>query len=1078
MNEIFYECKALTSINLSNIDTSNSVYIYSMFYKCSSLSEINLSNFITSKVKRMDYLFMGCTNLTTLQISNFDTSKVEDMKYMFSDVYSLTSLNLINFNTQNVQNMKYMFNNCSFLINLDVSNFDVSQVTTMEYMFRGCSSLVSLDISNWNAIRNVQLNSFLQECSNLEYINMTNFITNNVGYMHNMFAGCSSLTYLGLSMFNTSNTISMKYKFDKCSKLVSLNLDNFDTSNCKTFEGLFQNCSSLLSLDLSHFITSQIENITFMFSGCYQLKYLNLSNWECSKISSMYKIFIDCYSLEEINLTNFKLLNVRALNNMFYNCHALISLDLSGFNTSQVTSMGYMFYGCNSLISLNISHFDTSNVRYIDNMFNGCSSLYSLDISNFNGKNLIYFNNMFERCNNLLYLNMKNFIEYNSTEIFDNNLYNEIKNSTKICIQKEKSKIITQLITEIGCTIIYNGEDLFILKKGYDIYENKCGYECNEIEFLFGAKNTLNFSIENYINTCRNELEKNIYQKCPSAPDGYYLDKNDLNYKLCYFSCKKCDKGGNELYHNCLECNFNYNYTYLLNSYKNCYINCSYYFYCDKNSSDCFCTENYTCPYDYNKYIQEKNECTDRCEKDNKYKFEFRKRCYEQCPKNISKQTNDLLTDNYYCEAICSEDYPFEILSTQQCEQNCQIELILTNKCILNFKENEYDINGKKIQSTKIQDIMLKNTEISFTSEEYNTSNLDKGDEEIIEDEKMKITLTTTKHQRNIFNNNNTIAIDIGDCETLLRETNNISDDELLYMRKIDVFQKEMQIPKIEFDIYYKENKIKLKKLNLSICENSNIYISYPVNISESLEILNPRSDYYNNICYPATSNKGIDITLTDRRNEFVKGNKAICQDGCYLEKYNNINKKSECSCKGKEFLSIINSISDIKINKKKLFENFIDINNIANIKLMKCYEILFSKEGIKNNIAFYSIIPIIIFHIISIFIFYIYQKKAIHNKINNIIYAIKNWNLVTNYEKNNNKKRNLAEILNQNELKVLKNKKIKFNQKGKNIINNHIIKNNILINNNEMSKDKYNQFNNKKQKLIKLKQPFDFYYS
>ena len=71
-----------------------------------------------------------------------------------------------------------------------------------------------------------------------------------------------------------------------------------------------------------------------------------------------------------------------------------------------------------------------------------------------------------------------------------------------------------------------------------------------------------------------------------------------------------------------------------------------------------------------------------------------------------------------------------------------------------------------------------------------------------------------------------------------------------------------------------------------------------------------------------------------------------------------------------------------------------------------------------------------------------------------------------------------IAEILNQNELKVLKNKKIKFNQKGKNIINNHIIKNNILINNNEMSKDKYNQFNNKKQKLIKLKQPFDFYYS
>ena len=411
--------------------------------------------------------------------------------------------------------------------------------------------------------------------------------------------------------------------------------------------------------------------------------------------------------------------------------------------------------------------------------------------------------------------------------------------------------------------------------------------------------------------------------------------------------------------------------------------------------------------------------------------------------------------------AICSEDYPFEILSTQQCEKNCQIELILTNKCILNFKENEYDINGKKIQSTKIQDIMLRNTEISFTSEEYNTSNLDKGHEEIIQDEKMKITLTTTKHQKNNFNNNNTTAIDIGYCETLLRETNDISDDELLYMRKIEVFQEKMKIPKIEFDIYYKENKNKLKKLNLSICENINIYISYPVNISESLEILNPRSDYYNNICHPATSNKGTDIILADRRNDFIQGNKTICQDGCYLEKYNNINKKSECSCKGKEFLSIINSIGDIKINRKKLFENFIDINNIANIKLMKCYKILFSKDGINNNIAFYSIIPIIILHITSIFIFYICQKKSIHNKINDITYSIKNWHLVTNYGKKNST-----------------NKKFFFNQKGKNIINNNIIKNNIFFNNNEMNKDKNNQNNNKEKKLIKLKQPFDLYYS
>ena len=105
-------------------------------------------------------------------------------------------------------------------------------------------------------------------------------------------------------------------------------------------------------------------------------------------------------------------------------------------------------------------------------------------------------------------------------------------------------------------------------------------------------------------------------------------------------------------------------------------------------------------------------------------------------------------------------------------------------------------------------------------------------------------------------------------------------------MRKIDVYQEGMQIPKVEFDVYYKENNNKLKKLNLTICENSNIYLSYPVNISENPDIYNPKSGYYNDICYPATTNSGTDITLTDRQKEFVEENRTLCQDGCNFEKY------------------------------------------------------------------------------------------------------------------------------------------------------------------------------------------------
>ena len=121
-------------------------------------------------------------------------------------------------------------------------------------------------------------------------------------------------------------------------------------------------------------------------------------------------------------------------------------------------------------------------------------------------------------------------------------------------------------------------------------------------------------------------------------------------------------------------------------------------------------------------------------------------------------------------------------------------------------------------------------------------------------------------------------------------------------------------------------------------------------------------------MCYIVSTDNGTDITISDRQKEFVEGNKTICQDDCDFEAYDDINKKAKCSCKPKESPF---SITDMKIDKSKLYENFIDINNIANIQLMKCVNVLFNKTGIIKNIASYCIIYIIIFHTIAIIVFY-----------------------------------------------------------------------------------------------------------
>ena len=44
----------------------------------------------------------------------------------------------------------------------------------------------------------------------------------------------------------------------------------------------------------------------------------------------------------------------------------------------------------------------------------------------------------------------------------------------------------------------------------------------------------------------------------------------------------------------------------------------------------------------------------------------------------------------------------------------------------------------------------------------------------------------------------------------------------------------------------------------------------------------------------------------------------------------------------------------DMNINKTKLYENFINIKNIANLKILRCFRKLFSKKGISRNIGNY----------------------------------------------------------------------------------------------------------------------------
>ena len=272
--ELFSNLTNVTSIDLSNMDTSGMTNMFNMFSDNTSLTNITFGdNFNTANVTNMGGMFKNCTILKTIDLSSFDTSNATIFASMFMNCQGLQNLDLKSFNTSNVERMETMFYNCSSLTSLDLSSFNTSNVERMEGMFYNCSSLTSLDLSSFN--------------------------TSNVERMEGMFYNCSSLTSLDLSNFNTSKITDMTYMFNRCKSLTNINLSSFDTSNVSSLYDAFAGLTSLKVLDLSSFDTSKVTNMGRMFLNSNNLVTIYVSDlWNISNVTSASRMFEGCTSLK------------------------------------------------------------------------------------------------------------------------------------------------------------------------------------------------------------------------------------------------------------------------------------------------------------------------------------------------------------------------------------------------------------------------------------------------------------------------------------------------------------------------------------------------------------------------------------------------------------------------------------------------------------------------------------------------------------------------------------------------------------------------------------------------------------
>ena len=920
-------------------------------------------------------------------------------------IYGTGTQQLINQNFYNKYKPSELFINgnqktvSNYATNLRANTNDIIYKWTVtikscESMFSGVN-LLSIDLSKFQSSQVNSMTKMFYQCTMLTSVNFNNFDTSLATDISYLFYDCSSLKTLDLSNFNTKSLKTMKSAFNACRSLPSINLDNFDTSGVTEIDGLFSNCNSLREVSLNNFNTSLVKNFSYIFFECNSLGSIDLSSFNTSKANNMEHMFHNCNSLRFLDISSFKTPLVTNMNSMFYDCNCLFLINISHFDTSSLKDMSNMFTNCFSLKSLYLTKLKTSSVTNMSSMFENCYSLYDLDLLDFITSSVTDMNKMFSKCYHLTTLNLSSFDTShvsNMTNMFDD------CNITIYCIINRDINLRTNLLSKLIDSSFENNNctELCFLKNGKYIFEKEiCLSHCYDDD------------------TYKFEYENICYITCPkgtrnSTEIEYLCVKEEpINISTSLIEYISTTELISDIFSTYIK-----SYSTIINNLEETNKPSTYIHTSDepnKTSTYIYTSDE---PNKPSTYIHASNEPN----KPSTYIYTSDE------PNKPSNYINNLDGSN---EPPSTNIYISDdslIIDINYFKKLCKINDNITTKDDIIRRIRE-ELNNEKL--SQLINLIVENLK-----------------DDLLADENDIIYQITSTYNQRTKEYTNISIINLGECESLLRSHHNISNDTTLLIFKIDVKEEGLLIPIVEYEVYNSKTK---EKLNLDICKDIKIDISIPVNIDENnLFKYNLSSDYYNDLCYPYTTEFQTDITLTDRKEEFNEKNMSLCENNCEYQDYDFETKKVTCECFIKiDFLLI----SEISINKNKLIQKFFDFKKTTNICIVKCYKKVFCKEGIIDNIGSYIILTIIVITIILAIIFRLKGFAIFKKKIIKIMTNL-NQNIIQKQKTINNKLNN--NVINKKKL-INNLQKIKQTKK---LINKLDSKKNILKKN---KKDKKN---------------------
>ena len=377
-------------------------------------------------------------------------------------------------------------------------------------------------------------------------------------------------------------------------------------------------------------------------------------------------------------------------------------------------------------------------------------------------------------------------------------------------------------------------------------------------------------------------------------------------------------------------------------------------------------------------------------------------------------------------EVSCSLEYFYRNIKTNQCNKICSDYEFLNDICRINV------INENNIMNVTEQFRQL----LSKIEVNENINIVINGDNAVYQFISSKV--MDENLEKNIS------IIDFGECEKKLK--NMFSIDYILVLQ-IDIFLSTSTNIVLKYEVY---NPYNLERIDLSICKDMtiNTYLPYPlsdeefelcINLNESgYDLYNPNDSFYTDICSPYTTKNKKDILLSDRRIDYYK-NKSFCEEGCTYIGYDCTYEKVQCECQIKN--ETYNNIDGIKFHGNFFISTFFSKENFSNMKVIKCFKLVFSLYGQKMNFGSYIFIVFSLIYIVLMFLFCKNGKKKFFEIIDT---ALKTKMIRMPIKKRKEKK---------------KNEKAKKIKKGNNKM---IINKNIIINNN------FRNINDKTNALLK----------